>query len=130
MCRHGCADIKYIVHARPFPSLRKVKDPSQSCHKVILFQNETLSHFITKLMSKTRSLYPSHNISDDYLRQSQAAASYDATLAFALGYDDILMRTSIVDEIVPHLNLNNTIANLKMNGLAVSYYYNDCLLLL
>lgn len=55
------------------------------------------------------------------LRQSRAAAAFDAVVAFALAYDEILQNDEFALE---HQNisriLNDTLSGIKFNGLSVS----------
>lgn len=82
-------------------------------------KNETIDSFTNKLKAKTGSLYPSIATEDSFLRQSKAAASFDAVVALALAYDEVLGEypnngTNLTDA------LNQTLSELKFNGLAVS----------
>ena len=56
------------------------------------------------------------------LRQSRAAAAFDAVVAFALAYDEVLRADEFALE---HQNisrvLNDTLSRIKFNGLSVSY---------
>ena len=60
---------------------------------------------------------------DSLLRQSRAAASFDAVIAFALAYDEILQANELAlqQQNISHV-LNETLSGLKFNGLAVSTY--------
>lgn len=58
---------------------------------------------------------------DSLLRQSRAAASFDAVVALALAYDKILQvnKSALEYRNISQI-LNDTLSKLKFNGLAVS----------
>lgn len=67
---------------------------------------------------KRKQLYPDLNMPDTFLRQSRAAASYDAVVALAVALDEVMLdvnRTEMFSDA-----LNTTLSNIKLNGLAVS----------
>ena len=77
-----------------------------------------MNSFVEKLRKKTKT--EAKNVTA-LLRQSRAAAAFDAVVALALAYDEILQ----VDEFVlEHQNisrvLNETLSMMKFNGLSVN----------
>ncbi len=88
-----------------------------------------MNSFVEKLEAKTDA----RNVTS-LLRQSRAAAAFDAVVALALAYDEILLQ---VDEFaLRHQNisqvLNETLSTLKFNGLSVNGLQNKyyCFLML
>ena len=78
-----------------------------------------MNSFIEKLKIKTKQLTSSdHDAS--LLRQSRAAASFDAVVTLALAFDEIfpmdMQQTNLLNV------LNQTLSNIKYSGLAVSEF--------
>lgn len=72
--------------------------------------------FVDKLRAKAQQEYPSQTNLNKFLRQSRAAASYDAIVMLAIALDKTLK--NITENI--SMTLNTTLSSLKMSGLAVS----------
>lgn len=84
-------------------------------------QDESVSSFVEKLQHKMQQLYSSEgnfsDINSTFLRQSRAAAGYDAVILLALA----LNHTQDYDKSCNYSQtLNSTLSNLKLNGMAVS----------
>ena len=78
-----------------------------------------MNSFIEKLKERTET--EARNATT-LLRQSRAAAAFDAVLTLALAYDDMIQADKFSLE---HQNisvLNETLSMLKFNGLAVNTY--------
>ena len=74
--------------------------------------------FVDKLRARVQQEYPSLTDLDKFLRQSRAAASYDAIVMLALALDETLECGNFETGNIS-MALNTTLSSLKMNGLAV-----------
>lgn len=85
----------------------------------MLIQGETVNSFIKKLKAKAEA----RNVTaaDSFLRQSRAAAGFDAVVAIALAYDELLQvdEFALERENISHV-LNKSLSMLKLKGLAVN----------
>lgn len=86
--------------------------------RTCLSQDETVSSFVDKLQEKVRQLYPSQANLDKLLRQSRAAATYDAIVMLAVALDEAVKSGDFGTN--ASRTLNTTLSNLKLKGLAVS----------
>jgi len=83
-------------------------------------QDENVSTFIEKLVEKAATVYSKVNITEmvPFLRESKAAATFDAVITMALAYHEIARNSTCgITEVQV---LNKTLSDIKFKGLAVS----------
>lgn len=85
------------------------------CFFTTCTQDEKVESFIGKLIDETKD----YNQSESFLRNSLAAASFDAVISLALAYDKALSKEYAEVKDLRADDVNQTLSQLQLHGLSV-----------